>query len=218
MFTGIIQSQGSIQGKEVKGSDSRLKISVGSLDMTSVEIGDSIAVNGVCLTVISFGSTHFFADVSNETLSKTTLGKIDIGGPVNLEKALTLSTPLGGHLVSGHVDCVGKIIERSNDGRSVHFKVEVPASLAKFVAKKGSICIDGISLTVNEVSGKICELNIVPHTLEKTTMGQFAIGQIVNIEVDLLARYLERLMLGEAAANENATLTARFLEENGFGR
>ena len=222
MFTGIIQSVGHLQLIDKNQSDCRLKVQVGSLDMSAVKLGDSIAVNGVCLTAIKFDATSFTADVSNETLSKTTLGQLRLKGNVNLEKALTLSTPLGGHLVSGHVDGVGIIVKRYADGKSERFEIEAPAELAKYIAQKGSICVDGISLTVNAVNGAVLELNIVPHTLESTTMEQYQVGQSVNLEVDLLARYIERLMLGDKAAlsdktaNAQQTMSESFLKENGF--
>jgi len=219
MFTGIIQAVGSIAAIEKKQSDCKLKIQVASLDMSLVNLGDSIAVNGVCLTAVEFDDNSFTADVSNETLSLTTLGSLKIGAAVNLEKALSLSTPLGGHLVSGHVDGVGKVAKRHSDGSSERFTIEAPAGLAKYIAQKGSICVDGISLTVNAVDGASLELNIVPHTLLQTTMGNYRSGQLVNLEVDLLARYLERLMLGDAAAKPISAggLTESFLRENGFG-
>ena len=221
MFTGIIQSVGKVAAIEKSQSDCKLKIQIASLDMSTVNLGDSIAVNGVCLTAVEFDQSSFTSDVSNETLSLTTLGDLSVGAEVNLEKALSLSTPLGGHLVSGHVDGVGKIVKRWTDGRSERFVIEAPAGLAKYIAQKGSICVDGISLTVNAVDGAKLELNIVPHTLEQTTMGKYRSGQAVNLEVDLLARYLERLMLGDAAAisssSSNGGLTEGFLKENGFG-
>ncbi|MDX1812194.1 MAG: riboflavin synthase [Gammaproteobacteria bacterium] len=217
MFTGIIQSLGNIKRIEQKGGDCRFHIDTGSLPMDSVQQGDSIAVNGVCLTAINPDSQGFEADVSGETLSKSTLGSLKAGSKVNLEKALTLATPLGGHLVSGHVDGVGRVINRYNDGRSVRFEIEAPAELAKYIAQKGSICVDGISLTVNKVNGAVFELNIVPHTLDVTTIGDYQNGQQVNLEVDLLARYLERLMLGDKAAESGATgITEGFLREHGF--
>jgi len=219
MFTGIIQAVGQISGIEQKSGDCRLKIAAGKLDLSAVELGDSIAINGVCLTVIELGSTDFSADVSNETLSLTTIGKLTNGSAVNLEKALTLSTALGGHLVSGHVDGVGKIIKRSTDGRSERFEIEAPKELAKYIAHKGSICVDGISLTVNAVDGARFDLNIVPHTLAETTLGAYAVGQEVNLEVDLIARYLERLVLGEKAAEPTSgKITEAFLAEHGFVR
>jgi len=220
MFTGIIQAVGKVGAIEKKQGDCRLKIQIASLDMSSVNLGDSIAVNGVCLTAVEFDQNSFTADVSNETLSLTTLGDLNVGAAVNLEKALSLSTPLGGHLVSGHVDGIGKIVKRWTDGRSERFLIEAPVSLAKYIAQKGSVCVDGISLTVNVVDGALFELNIVPHTLQQTTMGAYSSGQSVNLEVDLLARYLERLMLGDAAAISSSAsgMTENFLKENGFGR
>lgn len=217
MFTGIIQSLGEIWSLESKGGDARLKIATGKLDMEGVVVGDSIAVNGVCLTAVGLVDHGFAADVSGETLSLTTLGDLRSGSAVNLEKALTLATPLGGHLVSGHVDGVGRVLERHEDGRSVRFRIEAPSGLARYIAHKGSICVDGTSLTVNGVNGCVFDLNIVPHTLEKTIMSEYAAGSRVNLEVDLVSRYLERLILGEKASDPNATgITAEFLGEHGF--
>ena len=217
MFTGIIQSVGAIRGLEDRSGDVRLSIGVGKLDMADVALGDSIAVNGVCLTAVVLSSDAFGADVSRETLSLTTLGELRPGSRVNLEKALTLSTPLGGHLVSGHVDGVGQVLERRDDARSVRLRIEAPANLARYIASKGSICVDGTSLTVNKVEGARFELNIVPHTLEETVIGGYAAGTRVNLEVDLIARYLERLMLGEKAADAPASaLTEAFLARHGF--
>lgn len=217
MFTGIIQSVGAIRGLEDRSGDVRLSIGVGNLDMADVALGDSIAVNGVCLTAVALSGDAFGADVSRETLSLTTLGELRPGSRVNLEKALTLSTPLGGHLVSGHVDGVGQVLERRDDARSVRLRIEAPANLARYIASKGSICVDGTSLTVNKVEGQQFELNIVPHTLEETVIGGYAVGTRVNLEVDLIARYLERLMLGEKAAEAPASaLTEAFLERHGF--
>jgi len=217
MFTGIIQSVGQIQTIEKKQNDCRLTIQTGKLDMSKTQLGDSIAVNGVCLTAIKLSENSFAADVSNESLSLTTLGELKPGDAINLEKALTLSTPLGGHLVSGHVDGVGSVSKRWSDGRSERFEIEAPAQLAKYIAQKGSVCIDGTSLTVNAVNGARFELNIVPHTLKETIMGSYQAGKKVNLEVDLIARYLERLMLGDAAAEENnAGITQEFLARHGF--
>lgn len=201
MFTGIIQAIGSISSIEARGGDVRLGINTGKLDMGDVALGDSIAVNGVCLTAIALGPQSFAADVSRESLGLTTLKHLKVQSPVNLEKALTLATRLGGHLVSGHVDGIGKVLSRTEDARSVRFGIEAPAALARYIAHKGSITVDGTSLTVNAVSGSRFELNIVPHTLKETIMGQYQPGTEVNLEVDLIARYLERLILGEAAAN-----------------
>ena len=219
MFTGIIQAIGQVKSLETQGTDCRIKIFAGNWDLSSAKLGDSIAVNGVCLTVIEKGAQHFSADVSNETLSLTTLGKLKPGSRVNLEEALTLATPLGGHLVSGHVDGIGKVLSRVSDGRSERFHIEAPAELAKYIAQKGSICVDGISLTVNSVQGASFGLNIVPHTLQETTMADYKVGHEVNLEVDLIARYLERLILGEKAADVNqGKLTKALLTEYGFVR
>ncbi|RVU86230.1 riboflavin synthase [Leucothrix sargassi] len=200
MFTGIIQSKGTIEALTPKGGDVELTVKTGKLKMSNVALGDSIAVNGVCLTAVKLSDTGFVADVSKETLSLTSLGDLEVGSPVNLEKALTLETHLGGHIVSGHVDGLGEVLERRDDGRSEWFKVRTPAALAKYVAAKGSITIDGTSLTVNRVNGCDFEINIVPHTLQETIIGNYQPGTKVNLEVDLIARHLERLLLGDKAA------------------
>ena len=189
MFTGIILAVGKISAIERKAGDCRLTIATGKLPLHDVVLGDSIAVNGVCLTAVELGSNYFCADVSNETLSRTTLNAATVGTPVNLELALTPSTRLGGHIVSGHVDGIGVVTEKQADGRSFRFKFKAPDSLAKYIAEKGSICINGISLTVNEVDGAVFSVNIVPHTLKETTLGEAVVGTKVNLEVDLLARY-----------------------------
>lgn len=200
MFTGIIQAIGGVQALERRGGDLRLRIDTGGLDLSDVALGDSIAVNGVCLTVVKLPGNGFAADVSNETLALTSLGQLKPGSRVNLEKALTLQTRLGGHLVSGHVDGLGEVIERRDDARSVRFRIRAPGELARYIAHKGSITVDGISLTVNAVEGDTFDLNIVPHTLQETIMSEYQPGRRVNLEVDLVARYLERLLLGDAAA------------------
>ncbi len=217
MFTGIIESVGKIIAAEKKGGDIRLTIATAKLDMSDVALGDSIAVNGVCLTAVEFDQNSFVADVSNETIEHTATGKLQQGSEVNLEKALTLATRLGGHMVSGHVDGVGEVVARFDDGRSVRFTIKAPAELAKYIAHKGSITVDGISLTVNKVSGAEFELNIVPHTIQETVIKNYQVGTEVNLEVDLIARYLERLLLGDKAAEqENNGLSMAFLAENGF--
>jgi riboflavin synthase len=219
MFTGIVQSVGALRRIEPRGGDVRLAIATAKLPMADVALGDSIAVNGVCLTAIALTADGFSADCSRETLALTTLGDLVPGSPVNLEKALTLATPLGGHLVSGHVDGVGRVLERSEDARSVRLRIEAPAELARYIAHKGSICVDGTSLTVNAVDGACFELNIVPHTLDETIVGRYESGTRVNLEVDLIARYLERLLLGERAAEPAAKgLTLEFLAQHGFVR
>ena len=218
MFTGIIESIGTIRDMQPKGGDLRLTIATGKLDMGDVALGDSIAVNGVCLTAIAFDSSSFSADVSRETLSLTSLGNLSRGSKVNLEKALTLQTRLGGHLVSGHVDGLGEIISRHDDARSVRFSIRAPDSLAKYISAKGSITVDGTSLTVNKVDGSTFELNIVPHTLEETITADYRSGSKVNLEVDVIARYLERLLLGDKAAHPatGGGITEAFLAEHGF--
>ena len=217
MFTGIIQSVGEVAVIEPKGEDARIRVLTNKLDLDDVQLGDSIAVNGVCLTAVELSGDGFWADVSGETLSVTTFKSLGIGTKANLEKAITPSTRLGGHLVSGHVDGIGKVVERYNDGRSVRFHIQTPDDMAKYVAEKGSICVDGISLTVNAVKGAVFELNIVPHTLQETTMGQFKVGTEVNLEVDIIARYLERLILGDKAADvKTSGISMDMLSENGF--
>lgn len=217
MFTGIIQAVGEIGSTEQRGGDIRLRVSTGRLPLDDVEVGDSIAVNGVCLTAVALDADGFSADVSRETLSLTSLGLLSVGSRCNLEKALTLASHLGGHLVSGHVDGLGRVVERHDDARSVRFTLEAPADLARYIANKGSITVDGTSLTVNAVHGNRFELNIVPHTLQATIMGDYAAGRRVNLEVDLVARYLERLLLGEHAADPEARgVDLALLERTGF--
>lgn len=220
MFTGIIQAVGSIAHMRLQGGDMRLNIDAGKLDMSDVVLGDSIAVNGVCLTAVELVGSRFAADVSTETLSLTSLGQLSKGHAVNLEKALTLNTRLGGHLVSGHVDGLSEVTSRHDDARSVRFTLRAPDQLAKYISAKGSVCIDGTSLTVNKVDGALFELNIVPHTLQETIMGQYKAGSKVNLEVDVIARYLERLLLGDKAAESGSSsaggVTMELLAENGF--
>ena len=216
MFTGIILAVGKITAITPRGGDVRLSIHTGKLPLTDTNLGDSIAVNGVCLTAVELGHDYFVADVSNETSSHTCLAHSQIGTPVNLELALTPTTRLGGHIVSGHVDGVGTIIDKKNDGRSIRFTVQAPDELAKYIAQKGSICINGISLTVNKVNGANFDINIVPHTLKETTLNDATIGTQVNLEVDVLARYMERLMKGEAAAKPCSAVTMELLQNSGF--
>ncbi|MES9863677.1 MAG: riboflavin synthase [Candidatus Thiodiazotropha sp. LLP2] len=217
MFTGIVEAIGQLASMEARGGDLRLTINSGELDLNDVALGDSIASNGICLTVVELTGKGFKADVSRETLGLTTLHKLQPGSPLNLEKALTLNTRLGGHLVSGHVDGVGQILERSDDARSIRFKVVAPTELARYIALKGSICVDGVSLTVNDVNGAQFELNLVPHTLQETIMDGYRAGTEVNLEVDLIARYLERLMLGDQAATITGSgVTEALLKEKGF--
>jgi riboflavin synthase len=199
MFTGIVQSIGRIDRIEPRGGDTRLVMAAGALDLSDVLIGDSIAVAGVCLTVIALEGGTFAADVSVETLSCTTLGELREGAAVNLEKALRLADRLGGHLVSGHVDGVGRVISIAAEARSQRWVFEVPRQLARYVAAKGSVCVDGVSLTVNEVDDARFGVNLIPHTVEVTTFGSRRVDDAVNIEVDLIARYVERLRSVDAA-------------------
>ncbi len=216
MFTGIILAVGKITALQPKGGDMRLKVETGKLDISDTGLGDSIAVNGVCLTAVELGSGYFCADVSNETLSRTGLKTAKVGTAVNLELALTPTTRLGGHIVSGHVDGLGSVQSIRQDGRSFRYYFKAPDNLAKYIAEKGSICINGVSLTVNEVDGAVFTVNIVPHTLQETTLGYLQAGVQVNLEVDLLARYMERLMKGEAAAKSGSGVTEELLQNSGF--
>ena len=216
MFTGIILAVGKISTITPNGGDVRLKIHTGKLPLTDAQLGDSIAVNGVCLTAVELGNDYFVADVSNETLANTCLARAQIGIPVNLELALTPTTRLGGHIVSGHVEGIGTIIDKRIDGRSIRFTVEAPNNLAKYIAQKGSICIDGISLTVNSIDGAKFGINIVPHTLKETTLHDTIIGTKVNLEVEVLARYMERLMKGELEEKNCSTVTMELLQSSGF--
>ncbi len=200
MFTGIVEALGTVAALEQRQGDVRLDIDTGDLDISGVQPGDSIAVNGVCLTAVALSASGFSADVSVETINATTIGEWRVGRPVNLERALTPDSRLGGHIVSGHVDGVGEIVGRQADARSERFRLRLPATLAKYVARKGSVTVDGTSLTVNDVAGAEFEVNIVPHTLANTVFYSYQVGHRVNIEVDVIARYLERLLLGDAAA------------------
>ena len=217
MFTGIIQTIGSLKAVDAMGGDVRFTVASGSLDMGNVALGDSIANNGVCLTVIEKGRDSFSADVSRETLSCTSLGELVVGDKINLEKAMTPENHFGGHMVSGHVDAVGEVVKRWSEGRSVRFQFKAPGDLGKYIAAKGSICIDGISLTVNTVSGGLFDVNIVPHTLVETNLGDKHAGSRVNLEVDLVARYVERLLSFQRdEVSDKPTLTREFLSKNGF--
>ena len=202
MFTGIVSTKGTLKEKIAMGGDSRLRIDCGSLLMQGSREGDSIAVSGVCLTMLEPGESGFLADVSKETLELTKLGDLAPGLPVNLELALALEDRLGGHMVSGHVDGMGRLLSRREDARSERFEFELPGDLARYVARKGSVTIDGVSLTVNEVDGARFSVCLIPHTLEVTTLGMLRSGDAVNIEVDLIARYLERLIDPESQMTE----------------
>ena len=211
MFTGIIKAKGTITSMQRRGGDVRMTVSSGDMPWADYEIGESIAVNGVCLTAVALHEDGFDTDVSNETLSVTALASIGEGSSVNLEPAMAVGERLGGHIVSGHVDCVGKVLSVDEDARSMRLKLELPRDYARYVAKKGSVCIDGVSLTINEVSGNTFEVNIIPHTADVTTIGDYAPGSIVNIEVDLLARYLERLLSADGDG-----ISLEFLKAHGY--
>lgn len=213
MFTGLIRAVGVLAELEARGGDVRLRIGRATEIIAGLAPGASIAVNGACLTATTYTADGFWADVSRETLGCTTLGDLKPGDAVNLEPALRPIDPLGGHLVSGHVDGIGRLIDQRPDGRSFRLRFEAPAALARYIAAKGSICIDGISLTVNAVSGVLFEVNVIPHTRERTTLGQYQPGQRVNLEVDLLARYLERLMQNPAGEGR---ITESWLQQQGF--
>jgi riboflavin synthase len=211
MFTGIIKAKGTIAAMEQRGGDVRLTVRSDGLPWGDFEVGESIAVNGVCLTAVALHADGFDTDVSNETLDVTALGGLDVGSAVNLEPSLGLGERLGGHLVSGHVDCTGSVVARDADARSIRLRIRIPDEYARYVARKGSVCVDGVSLTVNEVSGNTFELNIIPHTAEVTIIGDYAGGTVVNIEVDLLARYIERLL-----QRADDTLSIEFLKSHGY--
>jgi len=194
MFTGIIVATGRLTALTGKGGDLEVGVEARELDLESVRLGDSISVQGACLTVTRKLDAEFFADVSRETMAKTTLGALRVGSRVNLEPSLKVGDPLGGHLVSGHVDAVGRLLEVHADARSWRLEFEVPEELARFVAPKGSICLNGVSLTVNAVRGRSFDVNIIPHTHRATTLGDLQPGDGVNVEIDVIARYLDRLL------------------------
>lgn len=202
MFTGIVQDVGRVVSREARGGDTRLVIAFDRLDSSGINIGDSICVQGCCLTAVELRDRTFAADVSRETLSLTTLGNLAPGSPVNLEPSLKAGDPLGGHLVSGHIDGVGEIAVLSGDARSTRIEISVPASLARYIARKGSVAIDGVSLTVNEVQGATFGINLIPHTQAVTTLGALRVGTPVNVEVDQIARYVERLLADSAKSAE----------------
>ena len=194
MFTGLIQTVGRLRAIEPREGDVRLVFGAGALAMDEVQLGESIAVSGVCLTVVGFDRASFAADVSNESLARSTLGGLEIGAPVNLERALRLGDRLGGHLVSGHVDGVGRVLSVEPDARSQRWRFAAPRELMRYIAEKGSICVDGVSLTVNAVGPDGFEVNLVPHTVEHTAFSETPVGAAVNLEVDQVARYVEALL------------------------
>jgi riboflavin synthase len=194
MFTGIILAKGRVTSLTERDGDLELGVDAAGLDVARIAIGDSVCVQGVCLTVTRKQETHFYADVSRETMAKTTLGKLKVGSSVNLEPSLRAGDPLGGHMVSGHVDAVGNLKRIDPDARSWRLEFELPPTLSRFVAAKGSICLNGVSLTVNKVDGLIFDVNIIPHTQAVTTLGELRVGDGVNVEIDVVARYLDRLV------------------------
>ncbi|MDJ0941483.1 MAG: riboflavin synthase [Woeseiaceae bacterium] len=211
MFTGIVKAKGQIRSLERRGGDVRLTVTSDGLPWNDFELGESICVNGVCLTAVELSDDGFATDVSTETLDVTGLGDLAEGSFVNLEPSLAVGERLGGHLVSGHVDCVGKVLSVADDARSIRLSIEIPPEYARYVAKKGSVTVDGVSLTINEVSGNTFELNIIPHTAEVTIIGDYAAGTVVNIEVDLIARYLERLL-----GKDGDGISLEFLKAHGY--
>jgi riboflavin synthase len=219
MFTGIIEAVGEIAALEETGGDLRLRVRTGKLSLDDVALGDSICTSGVCLTVVDLPGDGYWADVSVESLNFTTLGYLKVGSAVNLEKALTATDRLGGHIVSGHIDGVGEVVSIEKDARSIRYVMRAPSALAKYIAHKGSVCVDGTSLTVNAVNGADFELNIIPQTLSETVFGDYVVGTKVNLEVDVIARYLERLIQGDAAAmNSGSGLSMDTLAESGYLR
>jgi riboflavin synthase len=219
MFTGIIETMGTLAELRRQGEDVVLTVEAAGLDFSDVKLGDSIATNGVCLTVVSLGDRRYSADVSLETLSRTGFAQAKVGDRVNLEKALTPSSRLGGHLVSGHVDGVGIVASKQSSGRAIEYWIKAPAELSRYIAEKGSIAVDGISLTVNAVKGDEFRLTIVPHTAQETTIASWKPGHRVNLEVDQIARYLERLLQGGAQGRQGAaasSLTLEKLAQSGF--
>ena len=215
MFTGIIEAVGKIEARSQEKGEWKLKFFTGDLDLSDVKIGDSIAVSGCCLTVVEKHATAFLADVSNETMRCTSLGTLEIGSAVNLEKAMLATDRFGGHIVSGHVDGVGHLIKVENEGQSIKMTFKIPSNLSKYVAAKGSICVDGTSLTVNEANDDYFTVNLIPHTQDETVSGSYQIGDSVNLEVDIIARYLERM--NEGLNNKAREITKDYLKENGFG-
>ena len=218
MFTGIIEALGTVSRMEPRGGDVRLTVSTGKLDMGDVKLGDSIAVNGVCLTAVEFSSDYFCADVSTETVKRTGFAQYSAGQMVNLEKALMATSRLGGHIVSGHVDGLGTVLSIAENARSIEIWIQAEDNLARYLAEKGSITVDGVSLTVNDVNGAEFMLTLIPHTLQETIIQHYKVGTKVNLEVDVIARYVERLVLGDKAAvkNEKSDISMKLLAESGY--
>lgn len=217
MFTGIIERVGRVKSLQNISGDVRIIIQT-DLDLSDVQLGDSIATNGICLTVVDWGSDWYAADVSIESLNRTTLAHWQMGQMVNVEKAMLPTTRFGGHIVSGHVDVVGEVTATRHDARSLYFEVTAPKDIAKYLAEKGSITVDGISLTINHLNGCVLSLNLIPHTAKRTNISSWVVGAKVNLEVDILARYIERLLLGDHAADSTSSsnISMEFLANNGF--
>lgn len=217
MFTGIVKAIGTVSRMESRGGDLRLSIESPDVDWGGFETGESICINGVCLTAVEFGRHSFAADVSTETMKVTALSSLAAGTKVNIEPSLALGERLGGHLVSGHVDCVGEVVSRRKDARSLQFEVRIPGEYARYVARKGSIAVDGVSLTINAVSADTVALTIIPHTAESTIIGGYVVGTKVNIEVDMVARYVERLLASGAESDEGG-ISLQTLREYGYAK
>ena len=216
MFTGIIEAVGTIAALQPRNGDLRVYVRSGGLPLDEVKLGDSIATNGVCLTVVELPGDGFWADVSRETLAHSSFAQGRVGAAVNLERAMLASSRFDGHIVSGHVDGVGHIVELKSDARSLNVRIQAPAELARYIAHKGSICVDGMSLTVNRVDDAVFDLNIVPHTASETIIECYAVGHRVNLEVDVIARYLERLLNAELLGSSDGGITVATLAEHGF--
>lgn len=217
MFTGIIEAIGQINTIAINAHGARINVATGSLDMQDVKLGDSIATNGICLTVVDFSANSFSADVSNETLTRTGFAHYKSGQKVNLEKAMLPTTRFGGHMVSGHVDALSEIVAVEHDGNSIHYWVSIQSSLAAYIAEKGSVTIDGTSLTVNSLADDKFRLTIVPHTTEQTIISSYQVGSKVNVEVDLIARYIERLLTHKTLDNnQQSGVTHELLARSGF--
>jgi riboflavin synthase len=214
MFTGIVKAKGRIRSLETRGGDLCMSVESAGIDWSGFDVGESISVNGVCLTATALHADGFDADVSVETMNVTALGGLGPGSEINLEPSISLGERLGGHLVSGHVDCVGTVTARDDDARSIRLTIELPEEYGRYVAKKGSVCVDGVSLTINEVSDTSFDVNIIPHTAGETIIGDYEVGATVNIEVDLLARYIERLL--QRGADPESDISLEFLRAHGY--
>jgi riboflavin synthase len=214
MFTGIVRTMGTVSRLELRGGDLRLFIDAPGFDWRAYKVGDSLCINGVCLTAVKLHKDGFETDVSRETMQVTALAGMSPGAKVNIEPALALGEPLGGHLVSGHIDCIGTVRALRKDARSLRLEIDIPAEYTRYAARKGSICVDGVSLTINAVSANSLELNIIPHTVDSTIIGGYEVGTQVNIEVDLLARYIERLL----SNGDDHGISMDLLREHGYAK